>query len=105
MVDAYTDPVVAMSRFRSAPGRYDVVLTDLIMPEMTGADIAVEVHRLRTDIPILICTGYRPDEVEIRQSDKIRILEKPVDPAELARTLRAAIETPDAGNPAPAALS
>lgn len=101
MVDAYTDPIAAMSTFRSAPGRYDALLTDLVMPEMTGADVAEEAHRLRADIPILICTGYQPQALEIQEHPKVRVLEKPVDPAGLARTLRAMLESSDSPLPAP----
>lgn len=92
MVDAYTDPVVALTAFRSEPGRYDAVLTDLIMPEMTGDDVAREVLQLRADLPVLICTGYLPDTIDIRSLPTIKILEKPIDPATLARTLRAMLE-------------
>ena len=88
MVDAYTDPLVGVSTFGSDPGRYDGVITDLIMPGMTGEGVAREVHRLRVDIPVLICTAYQPEAIDIDTKKHVRILEKPIDPASLARTLR-----------------
>ena len=44
--------------FRMAPQRFDLVITDQTMPHMTGEELALELRRLRADIPIILCTGF-----------------------------------------------
>ena len=48
----------ALKYFRDNVNRIDVVLTDQTMPGMTGADLAVEILKIRPDMPIILCTGY-----------------------------------------------
>jgi PAS domain S-box-containing protein len=50
--------VEALRLFREQPGQFDLAITDHSMPEMTGDVLAVELRRIRNDIPIIICTGY-----------------------------------------------
>ncbi len=57
-VTAHRSPVAALSDFRARPHEFDVVLTDLTMPAMSGADLAEELFKLRPDLPIVITTGY-----------------------------------------------
>jgi PAS domain S-box-containing protein len=87
----------ALESFRAAPGRFDLVITDMTMPEMTGDRLAVELTKIRPDIPVIICSGYRKDMSE-EQAGQIGIkayVGKPVDKVELAETIR---EVLDAAN-------
>jgi PAS domain S-box-containing protein len=54
----FSSSVQALDAFRAAPERFDIVLTDETMPELTGTDLAREIRRLRTDIPIVLMSGY-----------------------------------------------
>jgi len=47
----------ALEAFQDQPDRFDLVITDQIMPQMTGASLARELLRIRPDIPIILCTG------------------------------------------------
>ena len=53
-----TSSVEALETFRKDPEGFDLVITDLTMPKMTGAEFTRELMRLRPDIPIILCTGY-----------------------------------------------
>lgn len=53
-----TDPRKALERFLAAPQDYDLVITDLSMPTMTGVDLAQELLRVRPELPVLLATGY-----------------------------------------------
>ncbi len=84
----------ALESFRAAPGRFDLVITDMTMPEMTGDRLAVELIKIRPDIPVIICSGYRKDISE-EQAGQIGIkayVGKPVDKVELAETIREVLD-------------
>jgi CheY-like chemotaxis protein len=79
----------ALEAFRAAPGSFAAVVTDQMMPGMTGAELAAEALRIRPDTPIILCTGYsetltpeRAREIGIRE-----YLRKPVAMRSLAEAL------------------
>ena len=51
-------PVDALQLFRSEPDAFDLVLTDMTMPQMTGVKLSEKLKEIRTDIPVIICTGH-----------------------------------------------
>ena len=57
-VDACTSSVEALERFKTFPDKYDIVITDMTMPHMTGAKLAEEIMRIRPDMPMILCTGF-----------------------------------------------
>lgn len=57
-VVAHTSSIKALETFRSAPGKFDLVITDRAMPNMAGDQLAAELVKIRPDIPILLCTGF-----------------------------------------------
>jgi PAS domain S-box-containing protein len=48
----------ALEAFRARPDSFDLVITDLTMPHMTGIDLAREILKIRSDTPIILCTGF-----------------------------------------------
>jgi PAS domain S-box-containing protein len=57
-VAAYTNSLDALKAFQAEPYRFDLVITDQTMPAMTGATLVEELRRIRSDIPIILCTGF-----------------------------------------------
>jgi two-component system cell cycle sensor histidine kinase/response regulator CckA len=57
-VDFWVNPVEALSHFQQDPYGFDLVVTDMTMPIMTGRELALEIMKVREDIPVIICTGY-----------------------------------------------
>jgi len=55
---ALSDPREALMAFVAQPGQFDVVITDMTMPQMTGVDLARRVMEVRPDMPVILCTGY-----------------------------------------------
>jgi CheY-like chemotaxis protein len=53
-----TGSLEALEVFRAAPQSFDLVITDQTMPQMTGETLARELRHLRSDIPIILCTGF-----------------------------------------------
>ncbi|MDD2851384.1 MAG: ATP-binding protein [Desulfuromonadaceae bacterium] len=57
-VTARTDPRDALIVFRVAPEQFDLVITDLAMPHLSGTELARELTCIRADMPVILCTGY-----------------------------------------------
>ncbi|QJR37669.1 PAS domain-containing hybrid sensor histidine kinase/response regulator [Gemmatimonas groenlandica] len=55
--EVFTDPASALERFRQAPGEFDLVVTDLTMPGMSGLQLARAVKTVRAEMPIVMVTG------------------------------------------------
>jgi CheY-like chemotaxis protein len=57
-VTVLNEPVEALKRFIAAPDNFDLIITDQVMPELTGIEVAQAVLKLRPQIPVLLITGY-----------------------------------------------
>ena len=84
----------ALELFRVNPGAFDLVITDQTMPDMTGADLAKELLRIRPELPIILCTGFsRAITPEKARALGIRaFVMKPIVGAELGRTVRRVLD-------------
>jgi PAS domain S-box-containing protein len=94
-VEMRTSSIEALEAFRFAPGSFDVVITDLTMPHMTGLELAREILRIRPDTPIIVCTGFSEliDE-EIAKAAGIRAyVHKPVLPHALGKAVRQVLDS------------
>jgi len=91
------DPSAALEMFRSDPKAFDLVLTDLAMPPMTGFDVAQAILALRPSIPVLLTSGYmRTEDRDAAVALGIRdVLPKPTTRELLGRTLRQVLDTKD----------
>jgi PAS domain S-box-containing protein len=58
------DPVAALEVVRAAPQAFDVVVTDLNMPELSGLDVARALQGIRADLPVIISSGNIPDRLQ-----------------------------------------
>jgi CheY-like chemotaxis protein len=69
-VEAMTGSTGALVRFRKAPGDYDLIITDLTMPVLTGDQLTDEVLAIRPDFPVILMTGYNdmPDSDRIKKA-------------------------------------
>ena len=85
-----TDPLEALEFFRTKPDQIDLIITDMTMPHMTGDKLAQEILNIRSDMPIILCTGYSERMSEdIAQEMGIRkYIEKPIEKETLARSVR-----------------
>jgi two-component system cell cycle sensor histidine kinase/response regulator CckA len=55
-VTVRTSSIEALDAFRAQPHKFDLVITDMTMPNMTGVQLADEILKVRPDIPIILCT-------------------------------------------------
>ena len=92
-VSAYSSGAKALEAFRENPDDFDLLITDLTMPAMTGEVLARAVGGIRPAIPIIICSGFlniRPDQ---RLDGRCQILTKPIFRSDLNRAIGRALES------------
>lgn len=79
-VTAFTNPHDALASFRATPQDFDLLVTDLSMPTMSGVTLAKQVHTIRPDLPIVACSGYleADDEGSLSRAGVRKTLVKPV---------------------------
>jgi DNA-binding NtrC family response regulator len=58
-VEAFTSSPLALARMEACPSGFDIVLTDLTIPILTGLELAKRIRKLRPDLPVLLITGHR----------------------------------------------
>lgn len=89
-VTSKTSSVEALELFRSKPNHFDLVITDLTMPNMAGDKLAMELMKIRPDVPVILCTGYskRISEETASEIGIKALAYKPILKADLAKTVR-----------------
>ena len=89
-VVARTSSVEALECFRAHPENFDIVITDMTMPNMTGRELATGIISIRPDIPVILCTGFS-DQMNADMARQIGVREfvmKPIIMKEMAQTIR-----------------
>jgi len=87
-------PIEALARFTATPHDFDMLITDMNMPDMDGAELINKVRALRQDLPVILCTGFSEtmNEKATRALGNARYLLKPVTQKELHETIRSLLE-------------
>ena len=86
-VSVFGDPQAALAAYRTNPSAFDVLVTDLTMPHMTGIDLMRKLRELRPELPVIVMSGYHRDLIEADLQSGTAILAKPFSGADLARAL------------------
>jgi CheY-like chemotaxis protein len=91
----FSDPHSALASLEAMPDAYDVVLTDEMMPGLTGTALARAALRARSDLPVILISGYtNPMLRQVALGEGVReVLRKPVQSRELAAALARALAT------------
>jgi DNA-binding response OmpR family regulator len=93
-VTAFCRSQKALHEFSLKPFNYDLIITDMMMPEMTGDVLAKKIRAIRTDIPIIMSTGYN-EKIDADKAMELGIREimvKPVRMNVLAKTIRKVLD-------------
>jgi CheY-like chemotaxis protein len=93
-VAARTSSVEALELFRAKPDDFDLVVTDMTMPNMTGDQLATELMKIRPDVLVILCTGYS-NKISDQSAQAIGIkalIYKPIVKADLAKTMRKVLD-------------
>ena len=93
-VTTKTNSIEALEIFKAQPQGFDLVVTDMTMPNMTGLELAGKLLQIRADLPIILCSGFS----EMVTHDKARatgireFVMKPVDLSEMAKIVRRVLD-------------
>jgi PAS domain S-box-containing protein len=93
-VETRTSPVEAVEAVRTNPQKYDLVITDMTMPQMTGYNLAKRLMEIRPGLPVILCTGFsdQVNEEKARSAGILAFLLKPLLFHDLANTLRKVLD-------------
>ncbi|MDA8135568.1 MAG: ATP-binding protein [Desulfobacteraceae bacterium] len=100
-VTATTSPEKALEIFKAHPGQFDLVITDMTMPHMTGDLLALNLFSIRPDIPVMLITGFS-SEINEKKAKELGIkgfLTKPIIKSELAALVRTILDEAGDKNP------
>lgn len=89
-VTAFSDSTLALVHFQKHPDKYDLVVTDMTMPKMTGDELTQKIHLERPDIPAIMCTGFS-EAIDAQKAKALGIdafLYKPINIEKLLGTIR-----------------
>ena len=95
-VTACTSSLEALQHFQRDPAAFDLVITDMTMPRMTGKELAVELLKINPQLPIILCTGFSEtitEEAAKHLGIQAFIL-KPIVMSDLAETMRKVLDAP-----------
>ena len=96
-VTVRTSSIDALEAFRSDPERFDLVITDMTMPNMTGIQLSIKLREIRPDIPIILCSGFS-EQISGVKLEALGIkgyVMKPVVTSELAKKIREVLDQRD----------
>jgi PAS domain S-box-containing protein len=92
-VEIFTSPIGALERFRAGPDDFDLIISDVAMPKMTGENLVKQMRQIRPGLPVILCTGYS-DKVD-KQSASLLNCEyalKPIEIEYLAQMIRKTLD-------------
>ena len=98
-VVAKTSSLDALETFQEKPDEFDLVITDQVMPNMTGTQLARNLLSIRPDIPVILVSGF-PENISLEEVERIGIkkfMMKPIAREEIAKIIRAVLN----GEPMP----
>ena len=89
-VTSRASSIEALEAFRASPHNFDLVITDMTMPNIRGDDLARELLKIRPDIPIILCTGFSEmiSEEKAKTLGIRRFVMKPIFKKDIAKVIR-----------------
>ena len=93
-VQVSTNPVKALAKFEADPTLFDLVISDMTMPQMSGAKLSEKLKKTKNDIPIIICTGHSSlmDEAKAKDIGISAFAMKPITMSEIAKLIRTVLD-------------
>ena len=89
-----TNPAEALELFQSNPDRFGLIITDMTMPQMNGAELLAKLKEVSPDIPVILCTGHSSliDEEKAKASGIASYITKPIVKRDIAIIIREVLD-------------
>ena len=93
-VETRNSSIEALALFKARPDRFDLIITDMTMPHLTGDKLAKEMMATRSGIPVILCTGFSPriDEKRTMEMGIRAFVTKPIIKKVIAETIRTVLD-------------
>ncbi len=93
-VETTTGSLEALEIFSTAPSKFDLVISDQTMPDLTGIKLTKKLRKIRPDIPVLLCTGFSEsiNKENYREKGISAFLMKPISKKEIAFVIRSVLD-------------
>ena len=87
-------PLKALELFHAQPDKFDLVITDMTMPQMLGTTLIKEMLMVRPELPIILCTGFseKINEEKVLAMGARAFMMKPIVMTEIAKAIRNALD-------------
>ncbi|MCP4727039.1 MAG: response regulator [bacterium] len=98
-VTSRTSSLEALEAFRLSSDKFDLTITDMTMPNMTGEKLTFELKQIRKEIPVILCTGFS-EKISKEKAEALGIdgfLMKPIMKSELSKTIRTVLDSKKGG--------
>ncbi|MCD4743388.1 MAG: cache domain-containing protein [Desulfobacteraceae bacterium] len=94
LVTTFADGAKAFEAFQKDPDQYDLIITDMTMPHMSGDELSQKVLKIRQSTPIIMCSGYseRISEAKALEMGILKYAQKPLPNEKLAALIRAILD-------------
>ena len=92
VVESMTSSRQAFELFEQNPDKFDLVITDYTMPEMTGDELAGKIHQINPEVPIIMCTGISLDPEIINGLELEKIMMKPLGMEDMLKVVREVLD-------------
>lgn len=100
-VSPYDRSTEALSCFQTSPYQFDIIITDLTMPHITGDKIVSRIKSIRRDIPVILYTGFSEEMIDTKANGPKpdKVLMKPLGKNELLNIVRMLLDGPEQPRP------
>ena len=88
-VTTENNPLRALAKFEAQPYSFDLIITDMSMPKMTGLQLSKRISEIRKDIPIILITGFSDlvEDINLSEYGILELVRKPIRKVILAQTI------------------
>ncbi len=93
-ITSFDVSIDALSCFKKSPSLFDLVITDMTMPGLSGDKLVENIKNIRPEIPVILCTGFSEQNVQEKTNEfkPDKVLMKPAGKDELLRTIRGLLD-------------
>jgi signal transduction histidine kinase/CheY-like chemotaxis protein len=94
-ITPFSDAVKALNTFQNMSEEFDIIITDMTMPHMTGAEVSQRILSIRPAIPVILCTGFS-NQINEEKAAALGIhgfIMKPIIKIELANMVRNVLDS------------